>query len=329
MRSLRKVIAIIEPHQMRQAALERAFALNLSGSRTKSKNKIEIMALLPVFDEHWDRKINADADIKNQDEMIKKLILKKEKWLDSFLSIHALGFDIKRKVIWSKSLGKDILDVAKEYGADGIIKTADDHGLLDGVIFTPLDMQLLRHSHIPVLIAKNHIWHPTGVIAVALNIADHDDVQTRLLNMRLLREAQELSRITKCEIHILNAISPLMPPVTMDISGMMPESISENRLKDCCRSVLSFAQRHRIKAEYCHIREGKVEDVIPALCQELKPTTLFIGTAARDGLAVALLGNICEKVIDSLNCDVAVITPKAVAHKIPFATGDDGKKGVF
>ena len=95
----------------------------------------------------------------------------------------------------------------------------------------------------------------------------------------------------------------------------MPESLGDETLKEGCRALLTFAKRHRIMGEYCHIREGNPEDVIPALCDELKPTALFIGTAARDGLAVALLGNICEKVIDTLECDVAVITPKAVEHK--------------
>ena len=55
------------------------------------------------------------------------------------------------------------------------------------------------------------------------------------------------------------------------------------------------------------------------MCTELKPTVLFIGTSARRGIAVALVGNICERVIDELICDVAVITPKAVLGRIPFA----------
>ena len=36
----------------------------------------------------------------------------------------------------------------------------------------------------------------------------------------------------------------------------------------------------------------------------LNPTALFIGTSARKGIAVALVGNICERVVDALDCDV-------------------------
>ena len=64
--------------------------------------------------------------------------------------------------------------------------------------------------------------------------------------------------------------------------------------------------------------------MLPALCKELNPTALFIGTTARKGIAVALVGNICERVIDALDCDVAVITPKSVIERIP--TSEQTKK---
>ena len=81
--------------------------------------------------------------------------------------------------------------------------------------------------------------------------------------------------------------------------------------------VLAFGARHKIPADNCHIREGLPDEIIPEICRELKPTALFLGTSAHKGLAVAVLGNICEKVIDELDCDVAVTTPKSVIRRIP------------
>ena len=315
MRNLHRVVAIIEQRKMRQAALERALALYQASCRTRAKSDIKIVALMPIFDFSFEGRLSSKMSLDQIEQNKSALIKKHKKWLENYLSIHAMGFDIECHVICSKFPGRDIISYARERCADIIIKTADVHGLLDSVLFTPLDLQLLRHSSIPVLIARDRIWHPTGVIAVALQMADPSDVKTRKLNMRLLREAQELSQITKCKIHLLNAIPPVLPPASIALPGFVPESLGDETLKEGCRALLTFAKRHRIMGEYCHIREGHPEDVIPALCDELKPTALFIGTAARDGLAVALLGNICEKVIDTLECDVAVITPKAVEHK--------------
>lgn len=282
------------------------------------KEQREILAVLPVTE--MTRDLTSVLAVEPKEEMKDEVIAKNEKWLKAYLAIHAMGYNIKTKILWSKSVGKDIIALAREETVDVIIKAHEVHGMFDSVLFTPLDWQLLRHAPVPVLIAKDHIWHPTGTIAIALDLSDPEDVETRMLNMRLLREAQELSRIMHCQIHILNAIPPLLPPASIDLPGFTPDLLGDAALKEGCKAVLAFAARHKIPAEFCHIREGQPDEVIPTLCAELKPTALFIGTSARKGVAVALVGNICERVVDELSCDVAVITPKAVIERTPLSS---------
>lgn len=313
MRKLKKILVVIEPKQMRQVALERAMAI----SQASGKGTRNIIAVMPVTDFSWD--LTSMLSVEQKDDMKESVIAKHKKWLSAYLAIHSMGFNIEPRVIWSKNIGKDITKMAHQEGVDLIIKTHEVHGLLDSVLFTPLDWQLLRHSPVPILIAKDHIWHPTGKIAIALNVSGPEDHESHMLNMRLLREAQELSHIMHCEIHIVTAINPLLPPASIDLPGFTSSIIGDAALKEECKAVLSFAARHRIPADRCHIREGHPDDVIPALCNELKPTALFIGTSARKGVAVALIGNICERVVDNLDCDVAVITPKAVIERTPMA----------
>lgn len=312
MKKLKKILVVIEPKQMRQVALERAMALAQASGRSSR----EIIAVLPVTEFSWD--LTAMLSVEQKEQMKKAAIDKNQKWLNAYLAIHAMGFDIKTRILCSKNVGKDITALVHDERIDLIIKAHEVHGMLDSMLFTPLDWQLLRHAPVPVIIAKDHIWHPTGTIAVALDLSDPNDVETRLLNVRLLREAQELSRIMHCQIHLLNAIPPLLPPASIDLPGFTPDLLGDAALKEGCKAVLSFAARHNIPADYCHIREGQPDDVIPSLCAELKPTALFIGTSARKGVAVALVGNICERVVEELECDVAVITPKAVISRVPF-----------
>lgn len=320
MRSFKNILVVIEPKQLRQVALERALVLN----SIAHKGSVNIFAVMPVFDFSWD--ITSILSIEQENDMTKQVVKKYEKWLKAYLSIHAMGIDIKTKVIWSKTLGKSLTAYAKEIQADVIIKAADSHGVLDSVLFTPLDWQLLRHSPVPVIIAKDHIWQPSGVIAVALDVSDKNDVQSMQINNRLIREAQELAFITKCKIHLLNAYTPFIPLAAADsILGYSQSVVDENDLKLRCKNLFDFAKDHKICADNCHIREGVVDEVIPAICNELKPTALFIGTSARKGLSVALIGNICERVIDDLDCDVVVITPKSVLNKIPYASDEQFK----
>lgn len=311
-RKLKKILVVIEPKQMRQVALERAMALAQA-----SKGVYEIIAVMPVTE--MSSGLTSMLSVEPKEDVMQAVITKHQKWLDAYLAIHAMGFNITPRVLYSKNIGKDITKMCHDERADLIIKTHEVHGMLDSVLFTPLDFQLLRHAPVPVLITKDHIWHPTGSIAIALDLSDPEDAELRMLNVRLLREAQELSRITKSQIHILNAIPPLLPPASIDLPGFTPDLLGDAALKEGCKAVLSFAARHKIPAEFCHIREGQPDEVIPTLCAELKPTALFIGTSARKGVAVALVGNICERVVDELDCDVAVITPKAVIERVPMA----------
>lgn len=319
MRKLKKILVVIEPKQMRQVALERAMAI----SQASGRGTRQIIAVMPVTDFSWD--LTSMLSVEQKDDMKESVIAKHKKWLSAYLAIHAMGFNVEPRIIWSKTVGKDITKMAHQESVDLIIKAHEVHGMLDSVLFTPLDWQLLRHAPVPVLIAKDHIWHPTGKIAIALNVAGPEDHEAHMLNMRLLREAQELSHIMHCEIHLLNAIPPMLPPASIDLPGFTSPVMGDEALKEGCKAVLSFAARHRISADCCHIREGHPDDVIPALCNELKPTALFIGTAARKGVAVALIGNICERVVDNLACDVAVITPKAVIERVPFAASASGQ----
>lgn len=313
MRKFRKIMVIIEPQQMRQVALERAMALVHA-----SKGKHEIIVVMPINEAA--RNIASVLSIQNEEERKDAAIKKGVKWLEAYLAIHAMGLNISTRVIWSKSVGKDITALAHQEGVDLLIKAHEVHGMLDSVLFTPLDWQLLRHAPVPVLIAKDHIWYPTGIIAVALSMVDPDDLASRMMHVRLLREAQELSRMMRCKIHLLTAIPPLLPHASIDLPGFTPALLGDAALKEGCKSVLSFAARHKIPAECCHIREGQPDEVIPTLCAELNPTVLFIGTAARKGVAVALIGNICERVADNLDCDIAVITPKAVIERLPVSS---------
>ncbi len=320
MKKIRTVIAVIEPRQMRQPALMRALSIvqYARGTQNGIKQLPRIIALLPVYDFSFD--ISSVLSIEQEQRMRDDVVKKHRKWLDAYLQVNAMGYQVEPQVIWSKSTGRSITEVAKKEGADLIIKTADVHGFLDTVLFTPLDWQLLSNSPVPVYIAKDQMWRPTGIIAVAIAVPSDEDVMGRMLNMRMLREAQELARFTRCSIHLINAIIPVIQPAALDLPGFTPQLLSEENIRESCRRVLSFASRHGIDAQCCHIREGHPDEVIPVLCQELRPTALFIGTQARRGLAMALLGNICQRVVDELDCDVAVVTPKSVVRALPTST---------
>ena len=315
------ILVIIEPKNFRQPALERGLALynyaNTHAEHLGQNSEVKITAILPIEQGSFNLTSFLAVD---KDQLKQDFLRKHEQWLKAYLSIHAMGVKVEPKVIFTKEIGKQVVEIAKEQGCDILIKTADVHGLFDSFIFTPLDLQMLRHSPIPVCIAKDHMFEPTGTIAVAIDLIDPKDTISRLTNLRLLREAQKLSKFTGCKIVLINAIAPFLPPTAVDMPGFAPESMCKDQFKEGKKIALEFASRHKVAPEDCLIEEGNIEDVIIHQCQKVKPTALFIGTSARRGVANILVGNVCERISEELSCDVVVITPKAVVRNLPTTT---------
>ncbi len=200
-----------------------------------------------------------------------------------------------------------MLEEANSGHYDMLIKAANHHGLLDSIIFTPIDWHLLRHSNIPVLIAKEHEWDPGRSIVVALDFTSNEK---RMMNISILRKAQILSKIVGAPIHLVNSVPVVLPTVMLEVPNYAPEIYAESILAEHRTRVLEFAAHHNIPEENCHISEGMPDDVIPQLCRDLNPQTVFIATYGRSGVSAALIGNTCEEIVDYIDADLYVLNRK-------------------
>ena len=300
MRKYKNIRVVVEPEREDQPALDRALEIARFSPDTR------ITAFLAVYDFSYD--ITTLLNIDEQTEMRRGILEISEKWLENgLISKHSENTAISGKVVWYRSLPEAITKEIKSGSYDLVIKSADSHGLMDGVIFTPADWQLLRSAEIPALIAKNHPWPEGSSILVALNLADSADSDTRFMNLRLLRNAQELARLIHGEIHLLNAAPPLMPVAIVEIPGFTPDIYSEAVMKHNREQIRAFGARHRIPPENCHVIEGQPDDVIPKMAADLHTCAVLIGHTGRSGLAAALIGNICEEIVDAVNCDLMVL----------------------
>ncbi|WP_274968083.1 universal stress protein UspE [Succinimonas amylolytica] len=304
MRKFKNILAVIEPERNEQPSLERALEIVRFSPDTR------ITAFLAIYDFSYD--ITTLLNIDEQTAMRRSILENSENWLENELKAqHCEGTSITGKVVWHRSLPSAITAEIKSGNYDLVIKSADSHGILDGVVFTPADWQLLRTSDIPVLIAKDHPWPEGANILVALNLSDTEDRDIRLMNIRLLRNAQELARLMGGRIHLLNATPPLMPVSIVEIPGFTPDIYSEAVMKHSREQIEAFGARHRIPPENCHVIEGQPDDVIPKIAADLNACAVLIGHTGRTGIAAALVGNICEEIVDAVNCDLLVLKKSA------------------
>ena len=301
MKKYNNLLAIIEPKRDFQVALKRAVEI------AQYNPKATITALRLIYDFSYDIHILNSRKESQTKEDVEKVNLDA---LKAQIKQYA-GPDINiiPKVIWAKDLGEAIIDELLNGNYDLLIKGANHHGILDSIIFTPLDWYLLRNAPLPVIIAKEHLWDESSNIVVALDFTYN---QKRNTNVKLLREAQMIATITKSKIHLVNSAPVLLPTIMLEVPNYAPEVYAESVLKEHRRRLLDFAAQHNIPPEQCHIEEGLPEDVIPNICKELRPQAVLIGSAGRSGVSAAFIGNTCEEIVDYIDADLFVLNNKTI-----------------
>lgn len=305
MRQYNRIIAVIEPRRNEQLALQRAVEL------AKYNPRAEITALRLVYD------FSADIHVLNRmsEEATRQDVLEtNRKQLEEMIAPfkEESPVPIIGKCVYTRDIGEGILTEADEQKCDLIIKGANNHKMLDSILFTPIDWYLLRNAKVLVVIAKDHEWKTGGNIVVAVDFSFEGH---RGANISLLREAQQLATITRGTIHLVNSASVVLPTIMLEVPHYAPEVFAQSIVNEHKRRIYEFAKAHNIPEENCHIKEGMPDEVIPEICNKLNADAVFIGSAGRSGAMAALIGNTCEEVVDYIAADLIVLNDKTLARK--------------
>ncbi len=302
MRKFKHILAVVEPGSPSDAALKRAFEI------ARFSPGAQITAMIAVYDFSAD--LLSTLEIHEQMKLKDELAAAHEHMIAQKIGeLNTEHSDIDYKVVWQRGVTKAIVEEINSGDYDLLIKGVDSHDFFMNMLFTPLDWKLLRYSPIPVLIAKDHSWESNSNILVAVSFDDDNDRRHRLLNLKLLRHAQQLKTLINGQIHLINAAVPANPSTMVEIPGFSPDLYSETVYNHNLEQMTSFAGKHHIPRENCHVCIGQTGDVIGDLAAKLGARAVLIGTSARKGLKAAVIGNICEQIVDEIDCDLFVTGP--------------------
>ncbi len=307
MRKYTNILVIAEPKKDVQTALKRALDI------AKFNPKTTITYLRVVYDFSYDLLIlNKIKEKPIRDDIEQTHIEHLKTIIEEYREKYNSEATIVPKVVENRDVGEAVIEEMHSGDYDLIIKAANNHGLLDSIIFTPIDWFILRHADVPVIIAKNYDWTTGGNIAVCVDFTLPSHLKT---NVAILREAQILSKVTGAKIHLINSAPVYMPTVMLEVPHYSPDLYERSVLDDHKDRMYEFALKHHISKECCHIEEGMPDDVIPTICAELNARAVLIGSSGRSGIAAALLGNTCEEIVDDIDADLFVLNTKAISKK--------------
>jgi universal stress protein E len=80
--------------------------------------------------------------------------------------------------------------------------------------------------------------------------------------------------------------------------------------------VTKLADKHRVSAADCVVREGAASEVIASEANRRKSHILVMGAVSRSLLARPIIGSTAERVIDHVDCDVLVIKPAGFKPRV-------------
>lgn len=239
------------------------------------------------------------ADIKQQ------LMISEQHVLDTYTRrIEKRTAQVSSSVQWNKNSTSEILSHAEDKDIGLVIKPVSTHHRIRDYINAPLDWEIMRYSHCPVLISKDQSWTYNKKLLVALDIADERHAS---LNKAVLEAAVVFASILDAEVHLVSVYPDMGQEVSnyqvaVDFVAIKEEMklTRENLLEEAAISA-------GIEGAVIHVHAGSPAKVIARLAEEVQPTITIVGTVARRGTGKLIFGNTSESLIPRIEGDILCV----------------------
>ncbi|QBR31726.1 universal stress protein [Pseudomonas jessenii] len=234
-------------------------------------------------------------------------------WLeDQARPLRKLGVHVTTEVVWVESPLEEILIHLREQPMAALIKTLEHESLLSRLMFTPLDVHLLRECPVPLHFVS-HVQHALPRRIVAAVDPFHRDGHYQGLNDRILYEAGKLASLCKAELdviyaHDLSSISAA--EFGFDYASAFFSSSAAKALFDAQGEAFrELAERNDIPAENQHMIMGDPAKVLASYADAYDIDVIVMGRVAHRGMG-RLIGSTVEHLLYRMPCSVWVVAPE-------------------
>lgn len=211
--------------------------------------------------------------------------------------------------------GKDFVEIIRTVRKDGfdLVVKASGKPHLTGMLFSTLDMNLVRKCPCPVLLVKprKKIRHSRILASVDLRVKDKGQ---KNMDRTIMELASSLAAMEKGELHVLHAWNmalekrlkhrPEVHAYYKSMGAMLKDmrDISKTHLNE-------LAAEYALTTAETHLLKGDPATVIPRFVKNKRIDLVVMGTVGRSGIAGFFMGNTAEKVLNNINCSVLAIKP--------------------
>ena len=211
--------------------------------------------------------------------------------------------------------GKDFIEIIRTVQKDGfdLVVKACGKPHLTGVLFSSLDMSLVRKCPCAVYIMKPRKKISHSRVLAALDLRSKDKT-SKNLDRTVIELANYLSSQEQGELHLLHAWHLSFEQRLKNRQGIKTTYKSvETMLRDMRKvekaHLAEIAKEYELANSSTHLIKGDPATVIPRFAKSKRVDLLVMGTIARTGIQGFFMGNTAEKVLGTINCSILAVKP--------------------
>jgi universal stress protein E len=230
--------------------------------------------------------------------------------------LRKIGVTVTTEVVWVENPLQEILIHLKEQPMAVLIKALEHESLLSRLMFTPLDIHLLRECPVPLHFVS-HVQHALPRRIVAAVDPFHHDGQYKDFNDRILREAVKLATACNAQVdviyaHDLSSISA--DEFGFDSASAFFSSSNAKTLFDAQGQAFNdLAERNGIPPEQRHMVMGNPANVLASYADAYNIDVIVMGRVGHHGVG-RLVGSTVEHLLYKMPCSVWVVSPEVLTE---------------
>lgn len=279
-----RIFVIIDPTSPQQLALVKAQLIAKLGN-------CHIHAFLCIYKDMAE----SGAYVSRKD-FKRQSLAEAQSWLEQELQSFKLsGLSYSTEVVWNSNWVVSAVRAIEHAHCDLVVKSSYQHSKSRRFFSKTADFHLMRHCACPILFThKAQDWQSDRILA-CLDLESADLAHARL-NDAILKNAGALASIIAMELYLgcgyVDSINREHLPL---------------RSRQAEVTAADLGEHFGLDEERVLLRKGAAVASLQAICAEVKPSVVVIGTLARSGVSGKLIGNTAEKLLDVIDADLLTV----------------------
>jgi universal stress protein E len=227
--------------------------------------------------------------------------------------LRAAGIKVKGRTIYGKSLHDSLLSYLCKTRADLIVKDTHHHCLAKRTLLRNTDWYLAHRCPVPVLFTKTKKWAAQPIIMAAVG-SKGASTRSAELDRRILNCAASLAGGLKSDLHVIHTYVPVALVRAGNAGAVLATELEVEHAYERGQTE-GAASAFGVTPARLHIEIGRPERCLPGSVMEYHADVIAIGASPHGRWHRIIVGSTASSILESLPCDVLVVTPLSALSK--------------